>query len=147
MAKSTQPHIHSNADTVKKTSNLNRIVTRLMNTFMLEIRKEFACSGIKYDAAHFNLHYASGVLGKYRCSFDLRVGDSSYGELCLSSATSFMSADISCIENRLAGLLMNLHELLRLYPVKPLDGYSRNPELSRETLLANYNQQIQTKRA
>ena len=130
-----------------KTSRLNNIIVRLMNTFIVEIRKEFDFSGLKYEAAHFNLHFVSGVMGEYRCSFDLRVGDESYGEICLSSDSSFMTSDISCIENRLAGLLMNLHELLRTQPENTPRQYKKSPELSREALFAQHSQLAQAKRA
>ncbi len=102
-------------------SSLRSKINRLMDIFIVEIRKEFACSGLKYEAEQYGLNYVSGVMGEYRCSFFLQIGNESYGEVCLASQQSFMSSDISNIENRLAGLLMNLHQLLRHHTTNSLN--------------------------
>lgn len=153
MAKSTQNDLKVNTDATKtagmkagrcsltnveetlmNTTNLNSIITRLLNTFMVEIRKEFSCSGLKYEANNFNLHFVNGVMGRHRCSFDLQIGENSYGGICLSSEKSFMKSDISNIENKLAGLLMNLHELLRHSDIAAKNK-SSNSDFNGESLL------------
>lgn len=130
-------------DAINNGENLNTIINRLLATFIGQMREQIVFSGLKFSAKHFKMNFISGVMGKFRCTFELKVGDEHYGDICLANNDSFTDSDISHMESLLAGLLMHMHEVLRTYSVVDEKGKANSTQsraVQTETAVSRYAQ-------
>lgn len=86
---------------------------QLFDTFIDHLTSLLPCDSVEYKDEDSQISLVNGVAGKHSCSYVLKYGGESLGNICFTRDTRFLDHEIKSIEIILAGLTLPLRNALR----------------------------------